>query len=142
MSSSLTSDARFVQGKQLLKEKKFEEAVEFFSELLRSSCEQFGDKSLEVAPVWFEYGHALLSKEEDSPSNNLLGAAANEAKKAAQMLGEEDAEGDPDEEREDPPGESKVGDAGDDAEALAEEEEDIQMAWEALEVWFLLPYDN
>lgn len=146
MTESLINDPRYIQGKQLLKDKKFEEAIEFLSELLRGSCERFGDKSLVVAPVWFEYGNALLSKEEDNPSNNLLGTAANEAKKAAQMLGaEEDAEdGGEEEEGEDsadqPGDESKAEgkegevEGAEGAEALAEEEEDIQMAWEALEV--------
>ena len=144
MTESLINDPRYVQGKQLLKDKKFEEAIEFLSEMLRVSCEQFGDKSLVVAPLWFEYGNALLAKEEDNPSNNLLGTAANEAKKAVQMLGsEEQAEGDEEEGEEpsDEPGVASMtegkegeGEGGEGAEALAEEEEDIQMAWEALEV--------
>jgi hypothetical protein len=49
----------------------------------------YGDKSLEVAPAWFEYGRALLLKEQENPSDDLLGAAAAEAKKQAQALGQE-----------------------------------------------------
>jgi hypothetical protein len=39
-----------------------------------------------LAPVWYEYGNALLLKEEETPSDNLLGAAADEAKKQAKVL--------------------------------------------------------
>lgn len=48
----------------------------------------FGEKSVEVAPAWFEYGRALLLKEQESPSDDLLGAVAAEAKKQAQTLGQ------------------------------------------------------
>lgn len=32
----------------------------------------FGDESLECAPAWFAYGNALLTKEEDRPSENVV----------------------------------------------------------------------
>lgn len=37
----------------------------------------------------FEYGRALLMKEQDNPSDDLLGAMAAEAKKQAQALGDD-----------------------------------------------------
>ena len=47
---------------------------------MRSST-RVGDFALELAPIWFEYGNALLCKEEETPTDELLGAAAEEAKK-------------------------------------------------------------
>ncbi len=41
---------------------------------------------IECARAYFEYGNALLMKEEDNPTDDLLGAAAQEAKKAAASL--------------------------------------------------------
>ena len=49
----------------------------------------YGEQCLEVAPAWFEYGRALLLKEQESPSDDLLGAVAAEAKKQAQSLGDQ-----------------------------------------------------
>ena len=51
--------------------------------------DRFGDQSIEAAPAWFEYGNALLLTEEENPTDDLLGAAAAEAKKAAKALGDE-----------------------------------------------------
>lgn len=42
--------------------------------------------SPELARVWFEYGNALLLKEEENPSVDLLGTVASEARKAASEL--------------------------------------------------------
>jgi hypothetical protein len=44
--------------------------------------------AIECARVYYEYGNALLKKEEDNPTDDLLGAAAQEAKKAAASLAE------------------------------------------------------
>lgn len=35
--------------------------------------EEFGDLSLQCADAYFEYGNVLLLKEEENPSNGLLG---------------------------------------------------------------------
>lgn len=48
----------------------------------------------DCAYVWFAYGDALLSKEEENPTDDLLGAAASEAKKAAAELAAELSAGD------------------------------------------------
>jgi hypothetical protein len=145
-------DPRFQQGKQFAKEKKYTEAVEFLNSLLQSACEKYGDQSIECAPVWYEYGNILLEKEEENPSDSLLGVAATEAKKAAQLLGAND---DPAEETEtcqndeggqdddDQDEDQDDGDDGQDGNAAPgdapndqqeEEEQDMEMAWEALEV--------
>jgi uncharacterized protein YggE len=50
---------------------------------------RFGDESIESAPAWLEYGSALLVKEEENPSDDLLAAATAEAKKQAAVLGQE-----------------------------------------------------
>ena len=36
-----------------------------------------------MAEFWYEYGNALLAKEEENPSDDLLGVATREAKAAA-----------------------------------------------------------
>lgn len=111
MSSGLTADPRFVQGNLFMKEKRYDEAIEFFSNLLQTATKTHGDEGVETAPVWFVYGNALLAKEEENPSDgaltvrnvrsdgvstrplmlcvDLLGVAAAEAKKAAAELSKE-----------------------------------------------------
>lgn len=63
------ADPRFVRGEALLKSKRLEEAVVVFEELLRSRCEveQLGD-ALGTAPVYYAYGHALVSLAEATAS--------------------------------------------------------------------------
>lgn len=51
----------------------YEAAIDFFSELLQARVQQFGEQSLQAAPAWFEYGRALLLKEQENPSDDLLG---------------------------------------------------------------------
>ena len=89
----LSSEPLFEQAQQRVKEKNLEGAIEFFSELVQSIVQRYGDQSIESAPAWFEYGNALLLKEEENPSDDLLGAAAAEARKAAKVLGEELGDG-------------------------------------------------
>ncbi|RHY33477.1 hypothetical protein DYB32_001632 [Aphanomyces invadans] len=62
-------DPRFKRGITLLKEKRYEEAVAHFEDLLRTmiESENKGD-TLQVAPVYYEYGNALLSYSEATAS--------------------------------------------------------------------------
>ncbi|ETV88988.1 hypothetical protein H257_00406 [Aphanomyces astaci] len=62
-------DPRFKRGITLLKEKRYEEAVAHFEDLLRTmvESENKGD-TLQVAPVYYEYGNALLSYAEATAS--------------------------------------------------------------------------
>ncbi|CAK4077682.1 unnamed protein product [Aphanomyces euteiches] len=92
-------DPRFTRGVTLLKEKRYEEAVAHFEDLLRTmvETENNGD-TLRVAPVYYEYGNALLSYAE--ATRDVFGG--NEPTKA------EDGE--------------------------EEEENDLEVAWEMLEV--------
>lgn len=55
------------------------------SELLESLVAEHGEKSLETARAYFEYGNALLTKIEDTPAEGLLGSAADDAKATAAL---------------------------------------------------------
>ncbi|CAH0473685.1 unnamed protein product [Peronospora belbahrii] len=62
-------DPRFLRGTSLLKKKRFEEAIVVFEDLLRLFCEAEGkSESLAVAPIYYEYGNALLSLNETTSS--------------------------------------------------------------------------
>jgi hypothetical protein len=85
--------------------------------------------SVESAAAWYEYGNVLLLKEEENPSNGLLGNVSSDPN---QPPPEDEDVGDEDEEED--------GDAGGDQEEGEGEEEaddvegDLQIAWEALDV--------
>ena len=84
--------------------------------------------SVEAAAAWYEYGNVLLLKEEENPSNDLLGNVQNDHPENAPE--DEDVGEDEGEEQEDTPD-----DAGDDeAEEGDDVEGDLQIAWEALDV--------
>ncbi|KAL4163680.1 hypothetical protein KRP22_005108 [Phytophthora ramorum] len=83
-------DPRYLRGVSLLKEKRLEEAVVAFEDLLRTLCEAEGKAdSLSVAPVYYEYGHALLSLTEATAS--LFGGAVEGAATGGDDDGEQDA---------------------------------------------------
>jgi hypothetical protein len=90
--------------------------------------------SVESAAAWYEYGNVLLLKEEENPSNGLLGNVSSDPD---QPPPEDEDVGDEEEE--------ENGDAGGDQEEGEGEEEadevegDLQIAWEALDVSPLLP---
>ncbi|KAG3114040.1 hypothetical protein PI124_g7214 [Phytophthora idaei] len=84
------TDPRYVRGVSLLKDKRLEEAVVAFGDLLRTMCEVEGKSdSLAVAPVYYEYGHALLSLTEVTAS--LFGGAVEGAAASGGGDGEKDA---------------------------------------------------
>ncbi|KAG2781251.1 hypothetical protein JG687_00001669 [Phytophthora cactorum] len=84
------TDPRYVRGVSLLKDKRLEEAVVAFEDLLRTMCEVEGKSdSLAVAPVYYEYGHALLSLTEVTAS--LFGGAVEGAAASGGGDGEKDA---------------------------------------------------
>jgi hypothetical protein len=108
-----------------------------------------GEQTIEVAPIWFEYGRALLMKEQENPTDDLLGAVAEEAKKQAKVLGEElngagngeEEEEQEEEEEEEEEGQEKQqeeenGEQGEGAGEEGEDASDMEVAWEALEVDF------
>ena len=53
---------RFQVGRSALKTKDYEGAINAFADLLKELTEKHGDSSVELAPAYFEYGNALLTK--------------------------------------------------------------------------------
>ena len=160
MSEVVKEDPRFVLGRDLLWEGKYEEAIDAFSSLAQDFSARHGEMSLLCVPAWFAYGDALVVKEEES-ADDILGDAAAQAKAAAQELvrtlqaeGGEEGEGDEadDDEQEASdemalpgvPADILVEDGeevasgkqeGGEQEGEEEEEpEDMGIAWEALDV--------
>jgi hypothetical protein len=84
--------------------------------------------SVEAAAAWYEYGHVLLLKEEENPSNDLLGNVQSDPTQPPpedEEVGEEDEAGE------------GADDGSEDGAGPEEEEEvegDLQIAWEALDV--------
>lgn len=126
----LSSYPKFQSGRQALRDGKLEEAIDDFAALVQELNEKHGEDSLEVAPAWFEYGNALLQKEEENPSYGLLGNAAQKAveekekKEAAASENKEDEEST----EKSPKGEKGVveeeGDEEEEEEEMEEEEEE------------------
>ena len=94
--------------------------------------ESHGELSIESAIAYFEYGNALLEKEEEKPTDNLLNNV------------EEEEEGD-DLDNKESPNESATTKQSDVAEISAindqvpqefddEPESDVQIAWESIDV--------
>ncbi|CAI5746955.1 unnamed protein product [Peronospora destructor] len=83
------TDPRYLRGVSLLKNKRLEEAVVAFEDLLRTLCEVEGKSdSLAVAPIYYEYGHALLCLTEASAS--LFGGAVEDAGASGDKDGKKD----------------------------------------------------
>ncbi|CAI5703912.1 hypothetical protein KXD40_002525 [Peronospora effusa] len=83
------TDPRYLRGVSLLKNKRLEEAVVVFEDLLRTLCDVEGKSdSLAVAPIYYEYGHALLCLTEASTS--LFGGAVEDAGVSGEKDGEKD----------------------------------------------------
>lgn len=138
-------DARYKQGRKFMKENKYEEAIELFSSLLQSrwfaiihlrhcidnllwqlSVETHGELSFESAQAYYEYGNALLTKEEENPSNQILNNV------------EPENEDDGEEEEEENEEEGEKQEDADSVKKYVEDdpEGDFQIAWESLEVSF------
>ncbi|KAG7387619.1 hypothetical protein PHYPSEUDO_013869 [Phytophthora pseudosyringae] len=100
------TDPRYLRGVSLLKDKRLEEAVVALEDLLRTMCELEGKgDSLAVAPVYYEYGHALLSLTEATAS--LFGGAVEGAAASG---------------------------GGDDEQDAREAADDLEAAWEVMEL--------
>lgn len=85
--------------------------------------------SVEAAAAWYEYGNVLLLKEEENPTNDLLGNVQSDP---SQPVPEDEDVGDEEEGDEGEEGE----DGEDNGEEAEEIEGDLQIAWEALDVSF------
>ncbi|TYZ63370.1 hypothetical protein PybrP1_010114 [[Pythium] brassicae (nom. inval.)] len=103
-----TSDPRFTRGLTLLKEKRLEEAVVVYEDLLRTMIETENQSdSLAVAPVYYQYGHSMLLLAEATASVFGGSVAPPEAGSDADADAEQDAKNTAD---------------------------DLEVAWEMLEV--------
>jgi hypothetical protein len=91
------------------------------------SIGKYGDLSVDTAPAYFEYGSALLLKEEDNPTNGLLGNV--NAEEGAPPPEDEDVDSE-----DDGPGEASEGEEEGDEEEEEEIDGDRQIAWEVLDV--------
>ena len=70
-------DPRYIQGRALIKAKKYDAGIDCMCELLEALVATFGGDHLETTPVLFEYGSALLLKAESTA--NLFGDAVEDA---------------------------------------------------------------
>jgi len=110
-------DPRYIQGRALIKAKKYDAGIDCMCELLEALVATFGGDHLETTPVLFEYGSALLLKAESTA--NLFGDAV------------EDAAADKDSNAPALTGIEKAQRAAAESSATAE---DLEIAWEVLEV--------
>jgi len=119
----IKSDPRFIQAKEFIKAGEYERALEFYGQLLETSVETYGEKALELAPLYFEYGSALLCQAQEA--TDVFGSAIKDAQKSKR-----DAE--PSKEAE----EEETNDGEEEEEGPTEEgvQEDLEIAWENLEV--------
>ncbi|CAI5734855.1 unnamed protein product [Hyaloperonospora brassicae] len=116
-------DPRYVRGVALLQQKRLDEAIVVLEDMLRTLCEveKKGD-SLEVAPVYYEYGHALLSLHETSAGiftgatpANVTSSAEGEHSGAA-AIGRQESEDEPSGEQD------------------RANDDDLEAAWEMMEL--------
>ena len=110
-------DPRFIQGKALIHAKKYDAGIDCMCELLEALVTAYDPEHLETAPVLYEYGSALLLKAESTA--NLFGDAVEDASdkkdsNAPALTGIEKAQR-----------------AAAESSATAE---DLEIAWEVLEV--------
>lgn len=56
----LVQDTRFRAGRQLMQASQTEQAVTLFAILLEDAIAKYGDSHMETAPLYYEYGNALL----------------------------------------------------------------------------------
>ena len=60
----LKKDARYQKGVKEMRENKVEDAIDSFAELLEETVSRSGDLCAESAIVYYQYGHALLTRAE------------------------------------------------------------------------------
>ncbi|CAN0577829.1 unnamed protein product, partial [Ectocarpus sp. 12 AP-2014] len=117
------ADPQYKAGRKLIDDGRLEEAVNFFSGLLETRVQVLsGDEmSPSLAPLYYEYGNSLLYNAEESGA--VFGDAITDAeqKKRAMAIGANGvAEGE--------------GAAGQAPSPDQEAEEDLELAWENLEM--------
>lgn len=139
MSNIAPIDPLFIAGRQCMQEKNYSAAIELFNNLVVKMSTEYGDKSIEAAPAWFEYGIALLTKEQDCPSDELLGNTnsslpENDNEKANDVLSGKKSVGLREEEEESYEEVPEFIDAENQDDDEEEDINDLQIAWEAFEM--------
>lgn len=82
--ASTLKDPQFKAGRWLIDQDRLEEAVDFFSGLLETRVGVFGDEMCPaLAPLYYEYGNALLYNAEESGA--VFGDAITDAEKQKAM---------------------------------------------------------
>lgn len=95
--------------------------------------------SIESAQAYFEYGNALLMKEEENPSNDVLGNVSNEeSNKENGDLNEHDEDNGNNLDDDEVDDDSEEDQVQEDTEGGDDPEGDLQIAWEVLDVRRLL----
>lgn len=148
--SNTLADPQFKAGRSLVDAGRLEEAVDFFSSYLEVRVDVLGDEmSPALAPLYYEYGNALLYNAEESGA--VFGDAITEAEKKralalvdaaqsgsapdAQVGGKPDAVGNTgDTEGDASTGENGTSGSGEPPAVDQEAEQDLILAWENLEI--------
>eukprot|EP00471_Norrisiella_sphaerica_P007057 CAMPEP_0184492068 /NCGR_PEP_ID=MMETSP0113_2-20130426/22197_1 /TAXON_ID=91329 /ORGANISM="Norrisiella sphaerica, Strain BC52" /LENGTH=415 /DNA_ID=CAMNT_0026876703 /DNA_START=369 /DNA_END=1616 /DNA_ORIENTATION=+ len=146
----------------LLREEKLDEAIEILSDVLEWRTKTFGERGIECAPTWHHYGVALFKKARSS--DGVMGEATKEGiRQLSQQIVTEslrsesgngtsgaDAEGAEDVEEDDDNDDEaldEIDNNGDNnnnlfEEANATQPDDMELAWQALEVARLIYSKN
>lgn len=120
--SKIHDDIRLEEAKKLMRQGEYEDAIGLFQSLLQARVEEFGELSVEAAQAYYEYGNALLIQQEENPSDNLLGGNENQPLETQESVEIDETAAGEDEDDEDA-GEEDKG-----------EDDDLQIAWENLDV--------
>ena len=148
-------EKEFQEGKRLAKEKKYDDSIVHFSNVIKQAISAFNNDELhpELARLYYEYGNILLQKIEltsdvfgeevgqttgkkDERTSSAAGKAAAESGKEEQMM---KTAGDNDEEEGDDDGDAEIEEqatpiTGGPQPPKEEEVEDLQLAWENMEL--------
>eukprot|EP01033_Poteriospumella_lacustris_P010899 gene10898-7754_t len=124
--SKIHDDIRLEEAKKLMRQGEYEDAIGLFQSLLQARVEEFGELSVEAAQAYYEYGNALLIQQEENPSDNLLGGNENQPLETQESVEIDETAAGEDEDDEDA-GEEDKG-----------EDDDLQIAWENLDVYIRL----
>jgi len=134
--NAMLADPTYNKGRELVNGGKFDEAIDLFEALLKNTIEGTSEDSDATAPVYYQYGNALFLKAEEASSVFAEGVADGKAE-GGEAEGGEDGGGD---EGDDEEGEGALTDAGvesavrDTVEANAAVVEEMEIAWEVIEV--------
>ncbi|CCI40359.1 unnamed protein product [Albugo candida] len=122
---AVKQDPRFQRGLSLLKEHDYEAAVSIFEDLLKTKIElKQTSEALELAPIYYEYGNALLSLAEGTANvfGNALDGSEKDPGDKRSAQGQEEKETQCKNEVQETPNEENVA------------KDDLELAWEMLEV--------